>query len=74
MSLAEFFVTLSASVVFFVSLGVSHWYIVLGLIVGGVFAAPIAAKLAGKLPRKIALMAVALLVIVFSIRMLFRII
>jgi siroheme synthase-like protein len=73
-SLAEFFVTLSASIVFFVSLGVSHWYVVLGLIIGGVFAAPIAAKLAGKLPRKAALIVVAVLVIVFSIRMLFRII
>lgn len=72
-SLAEFFVTLAAAITFFTTLGVSHWYIILGLILGGAAAAPIAAKLAGKLPQKTALLLVALLVIVFSLRMLFRI-
>lgn len=71
-SLAEFFVTLAASIVFFTSLGVSHWYIVLGLIIGGIIAAPIAAKLAGKLPQKAALLFVSFLVIVFSIRVIFK--
>lgn len=71
-SLAEFFVTLAASIVFFTSLGVSHWYIVLGLILGGILAAPIAAKLAGKLPQKAALLFVSFLVIVFSIRVFFK--
>lgn len=73
-SLAEFFVTLFASIVFFTTLGVSHWYIILGLIVGGAIAAPIAAKLAGKLPRKGALLLVAFLVIVFSIRVFIKIV
>ena len=73
-SLAEFFVTLAASITFFASLGVSHWYIVAGLILGGSMAAPFAAKLAGKLPQKTAILLVAFLVIVFSIRMLFKII
>ncbi|MEC4004568.1 TSUP family transporter [Flavobacterium sp. SUN052] len=73
-SLAEFFVTLAAAVTFFASLGISHWYIILGLILGGSIAAPIAAKLAGKLPQKTALLLVAFLVIVFSLRMLFKII
>lgn len=73
-SLAEFFVTLFASIVFFTTLGVSHWYIILGLIIGGAIAAPIAAKLAGKLPRKGALLLVAFLVIVFSIRVFIKII
>jgi len=73
-SLSEFFVTLTAAIVFFFSLGVSHWYIVLGLILGGAVAAPLAARLAGKLPRKTALLAVAFLVIVFSIRMLIKVI
>ncbi|WP_313385681.1 sulfite exporter TauE/SafE family protein [Chishuiella sp.] len=71
-SLAEFFVTLSASLTFFAALGVSHGYIVAGLILGGVIAAPLAAKLAGKIPQKIATLAVALLVITFSIRILFK--
>jgi siroheme synthase-like protein len=73
-SLAEFFVTLAASIVFFTSLGVSHWYIVLGLIIGGIIASPIAAKLAGKLPQKAALLFVSFLVIVFSIRVFLKIV
>jgi uncharacterized membrane protein YfcA len=60
--------------VFFTSLGVSHWYIVLGLIIGGVIASPIAAKLAGKLPQKVALLFVSFLVIVFSVRVFLKIV
>ena len=66
--------TLAASITFFASLGVSHWYIVVGLILGGSLAAPLAAKLAGKLPQKTAILLVAFLVIVFSVRMLLKII
>lgn len=73
-SLAEFFVTLSASITFFVTLGVSHGFIIAGLIIGGALASPIAAKLAGKIPQKAAILAVAFLVIVFSIRILMKII
>lgn len=72
-SLAEFFVTLAAAITFFSSLGISHWYIILGLILGGSIAAPLAAKLAGKLPQKTALLFVAFLVIVFSLRILVKI-
>ena len=72
-SLAEFFVTLAAAVTFFASLGVSHWYIITGLILGGITAAPLAAKLAGKLPQKTALLLVATLVIVFSVRILLKV-
>src|SRR5690606_1418195 len=46
-SLTEFFVTLSSAFTFFILLGVSHWQTILGLILGGLIAAPIAAKLAG---------------------------
>lgn len=72
-SLAEFFVTLAAAITFFSSLGVSHWYIIVGLILGGTIAAPLAAKLAGRLPQKTALLAVAALVIVFSVRTLIKV-
>lgn len=73
-SLTEFFVTLSASITFFFSLGISHGYIVAGLIFGGVIASPIAAKVAGKIPQKLAILAVALLVITFSIRIILKVI
>lgn len=72
-SMAEFFVTLAAAIVFFSSLGVSNIEIILGLIIGGVLAAPIAARLAGKMPRKTALILVALLLIISSARNLYKI-
>ncbi|WP_333661386.1 TSUP family transporter [Chishuiella changwenlii] len=71
-SLAEFFVTLAASLTFFAALGVSHGFIIAGLIIGGGIAAPFAAKLAGKIPQKVAILAVAFLVILFSVRILVK--
>lgn len=67
-SLAEFFVTFAASITFFTSLGVDYWYIVLGLIIGGVSAAPIAAKFVGYIPKKISYILVGLLVIISGVR------
>ena len=67
-SLAEFFVTFAASITFFTSLGVDYWYIVLGLVIGGVSAAPIAAKFVGYIPKKISYILVGLLVIISGVR------
>jgi uncharacterized membrane protein YfcA len=67
-SLTEFFVTMASAVTFFFILGVSHWQSILGLIIGGVFAAPLAAKLVGKLPIKKMFIGVATIVIISSIR------
>ena len=67
-SLTEFFVTMASAVTFFFILGVSHWQSILGLIIGGVFAAPVAARLAGKLPIKKMFIGVATIVIISSIR------
>ncbi|MFA6838779.1 MAG: hypothetical protein WCR12_08065, partial [Dysgonamonadaceae bacterium] len=63
----EFFVTLASSLTFFTFLGLNHWQVILGLIIGGVIAAPIAARLAGKLPVKTMLIAVGCLVIIWSL-------
>ncbi|TKC09465.1 sulfite exporter TauE/SafE family protein [Pedobacter frigoris] len=67
-SLTEFFVTMASAVTFFFILGVSHWQSILGLIVGGVIAAPIAARLVGKLPIKKMFIGVSIIVIISSIR------
>lgn len=69
-SLTEFFVTLSSAFTFFIFLGVSHWQTILGLIIGGLAAAPVAAKLAGKLPRKTAFILLGILVVIWSIKIL----
>ncbi|WP_316788382.1 sulfite exporter TauE/SafE family protein [Pedobacter frigoris] len=67
-SLTEFFVTMASAVTFFFILGVSHWQSILGLIAGGVIAAPIAARLVGKLPIKKMFIGVSIIVIISSLR------
>ena len=66
-SLVEFFVTLASAITFFSVLGLKHWDIVLGLIVGGVTAAPIAARLAGRIPTRWMFTGVGLMVIFWSL-------
>lgn len=68
-SLTEFFVTLASALTFFVTVGVDHWNIVLGLLLGGAIAAPFAARLAGKLPKKTMMIAVGIMVMIWCIRM-----
>lgn len=67
--LTEFFVTMASATTFFLTVGIHHWNIVLGLIIGGSIAAPIAARFAGKLPRKTMMIAVGVMVIIWCIRM-----
>jgi uncharacterized protein len=67
-SLTEFFVTFASAFTFFTILGVSHWQVIVALIIGGLFAAPLAAKLTGRLPRKTSFILLGLLVIIWSIK------
>jgi uncharacterized protein len=71
-SITEFFVTFASAVTFFSILGISHWQVIAGLIIGGVIASPIAAKLAGKLPIKTMFLGVGGLVIFWSLRILLK--
>jgi siroheme synthase-like protein len=72
-SLTEFFVTLASAFTFFTMLGVTHWQVIVALVVGGLLAAPFAAKLAGKLPRKTSLVLLGLLVIFWSVKIIIKI-
>jgi uncharacterized membrane protein YfcA len=67
--LTEFFVTVASATTFFLTVGITHLNIVLGLIIGGSIAAPIAAKLSGRLPRKTMMIAVGIMVMVWCTRM-----
>jgi uncharacterized membrane protein YfcA len=69
-SLTEFFVTLASAVTFFSFIGLSHWFVIAGLIIGGVAAAPLSARLAGKLPAKWMFILVGGMVVFWSIRVL----
>lgn len=68
----EFFVTLTASVVFLLTMGVSHWGIVLGLALGGVVAAPFGAWLVRFVKPRLLMPVVGVLVIGLSIRTLYQ--
>jgi uncharacterized protein len=67
-NLTEFFVALASSLTFLSIIGISHWNIIAGLIVGGVIAAPIAAFAAQRIPTKSLLVVVGVLIIIVSVR------
>lgn len=71
-SITEFFVTFASALTFFAMIGVSHWQVILGLIIGGLIGAPIAARLVGKLPMKTMFVAVGIMVVIWSIRILLK--
>lgn len=65
---AEFFVTLSISITFLISMPFIEWNTVLALIIGGIIAAPLAAAITKILPPKILGVSVGVLIIILSIR------
>ncbi|CAM3746863.1 sulfite exporter TauE/SafE family protein [Aquirufa aurantiipilula] len=67
-NLTEFFVSLASSLTFFTVIGLGYWQVIIGLILGGVVAAPIAARLANKLPIKSMMILVGLVIIIVSLR------
>lgn len=71
-SLTEFFVTFASALTFFSVIGISHWQLIAGLILGGVLAAPVAARLAGKLPVKAMFIGVGSIVIIWSLNVLLK--
>jgi len=67
-NLTEFFVAFSSSVTFIVFMGMNHFQIILGLVLGGSIAAPIAARLSSKLPVKTIMLVVGIVIILVSLR------
>lgn len=63
---AEFFVTFFSTGVFLIFVGVQHWDVVLGLIIGGVVAAPIGAFIAKTVNKRTLMILVGCLIIVTS--------
>ncbi|MBL7910304.1 MAG: TSUP family transporter [Bacteroidia bacterium] len=70
-NLAEFFVALASSLTFITLIGLTHWMIIAGLIIGGVIAAPIGALIANKIPTKTIMILVGLVVIIISLKRIF---
>lgn len=69
----EFFVTLAASITFFLTIGLTHWNIILALAIGGVIAAPLAAWAAKRIPHKPFMVLVGLLIVVINFLRIFKI-
>jgi len=67
-NLTEFFVSFASSVTFITLIGLNHWQVVLGLVLGGMVAAPAAALIARRLSVKTMMILVGLIVIILSLR------
>jgi len=65
---AEFFVTLAEAVTFITMIKLTHWKVIVGLIVGGIIAAPLAAFMCKKLPTKLLMIIVGILIMLLSLR------
>ena len=67
-NLTEFFVALTISATFFLTIGLELWPIITGLIVGGVLAAPMAAYATKHIPDKALMIIVGSVVMLLSLR------
>jgi uncharacterized membrane protein YfcA len=67
-NMAEFFVTLTISTTFFLTVGLSLWPIIVGLIIGGVIAAPFAAIATKHIPDQVLMLLVGCVVVLLSLR------
>lgn len=65
---SEFFITLAQTITFFIMLKLTHWNVILGLMVGGLIAAPFAAIITKKFPPKRLMLIVGILISFLSIR------
>lgn len=70
---AEFLVTIASSSIFTMMIGLTHWNIIIGMLLGGMLAAPMAAFLCHKINSRVAIVLVGLLIIGLSIRTLVKI-
>ena len=65
---AEFAVSFASGITFMLFGGIHGWQVIIGLIIGGVIAAPLGAYLVNKIKRKPMMIAVGILIIVLSLK------
>lgn len=65
---AEFFVTLAVAATFLGTIGLRLWPVILGLVLGGILAAPLAALVTRRLPDRPMMVVVAVVVMLLSLR------
>lgn len=69
---AEFFVTFFSTGVFMFFVGIESWQVVLGLIVGGVVAAPVGAVFASKADRRVMMITIGIVIMITSIYTIYK--
>lgn len=67
-NLAEFFVTVTVTATFVTTIGLELWPMIVGLIIGGVLAAPFAAYATSRLPDRVLMILVGGLIVLLSLR------
>jgi hypothetical protein len=65
---AKFFVAVISTVTFFFLIGIEHWTIIVGLMIGGMAAAPISIWLSTKISVRNGLIFVGFLVVIISLK------
>ncbi len=65
---AEFAISFASGITFMLFGGIHGWQVIIGLILGGVIAAPLAAFLVNKIKRKPMMVAVGILIILLSLK------
>jgi len=71
-NLTEFFVTVTEALTFIAIIGLVEWQITVGLIAGGILAAPLAAYVCKKLPSRALMIIVGILIMALSIRTIYQ--
>ncbi|WP_114789823.1 TSUP family transporter [Niabella yanshanensis] len=66
-TVAKFILTVTSAITFIFTIGIHHWNIVAGLLIGGIVTAPFSAMLTSRLPVKKMFLVVGVLVIVMSL-------
>ncbi len=71
-TMAKFILTVASAITFIFTVGIQHWNIVAGLLIGGIITAPFSAMLTAKLPTKKMFIVVGCVVIVMSLITIYR--
>lgn len=65
-TVSKFILTITSAVTFILTIGIHHWNIVLGLLLGGIITAPFSAMLTARIPVKKMFILIGCLVIIMS--------
>ena len=71
-TMAKFILTVASAITFIFTVGIHHWNIVAGLLIGGIITAPFSAMLTARLPVRKMFFAVGIVVIVMSLITIYR--